>query len=142
MINSNYLKFHICSSCQLRKYGSRTITSEENCPQNLTLTNPDPTNPQLANFHTGVAIFLITIRGNCLDTKKYITFCVMFISKRQNKYCNLLFLAICHLLFPIFRFDISCVILPIFPIYLVLFLLFPAFWDQPPFLRLMKDSIT
>ena len=29
---------HICTSCQSRNYGSRTIASEENCPQNLTLT--------------------------------------------------------------------------------------------------------
>ena len=58
--------------------------------------NPDP-NPNSYRE----AIFL---RGNCPDTRNYITFCVMFISKRRNKYCNLLFLAICCSQFPVLIF--------------------------------------
>ena len=32
------IKCYVCLSCQLRNYGSRAIASEENCPQNVTLT--------------------------------------------------------------------------------------------------------
>ena len=32
------IKCHLCTSCQLRNYGSRSIVSEENCAEKLTLT--------------------------------------------------------------------------------------------------------
>ena len=38
LLRLTLIKFHNCTPCQLRNYGSSAIATEVNCPQNLALT--------------------------------------------------------------------------------------------------------
>ena len=84
------IKSHICTSCQLKNYGSSTIASEENCPQNLTLTLTQTLTHTGGQFSSEEIVHIPEITYHfvlCSLLSDWTYF--------WNKYCNLSFPAIC-----------------------------------------------
>ena len=83
------IKCHTCTSCQLRNYGSRTIASEENCLQTLSLTLTEILTRTGGRFSSRAIV-------QTLEITWHFVLCSLLSHWNYfwNKYCNLPFLAI------------------------------------------------